>query len=453
MKKEENMKYDLSDAQVEKAKKLWEDRCEKVKKLREFKPTILDLSLREASVATPTGPTRQDKIRLLELIHEMGFKNEDLLIGTLDYGLPDCNEPDDDFCKYLKDNNLHPPPHSFVFTWVGSVSNGNWQVPKSLEKMKDIGIPNTIMDVDISKESLKIIDPPQTRKNVLFALEKAIEWWRKHFPPKDEDGNLAPRIYINFRDCPDAYAEDHEWMMHVAKVVTEKHQVDGVAFEDPRGTFFHYDIYTITAMIRTVIPRETKLLVHLHSGNGTQNAGMLEAFLAGADGFWAGLPKEAATIGHVSGAEILANLVRVDNQNMKKYKMNRLMPITREMTQINMLRSIPDDYPIIGNHAYTSMLSVFDQKAGREMDLPPENIGTIYTHRIAALSSDEPVIKGRLAEIGISDCTTEVATKMRCLMRKDLQQGIKVEYNEEPFLRDLYDRAKREIAGENQSSS
>ena len=147
----------------------------------------------------------------------------------------------------------------------------------------------------------------------------------------------------------------------------------------------------------------------MHSGAGFENASVMQALAEGADGVWGGLPKRAATIGHASLGELIANLMRVGNRNMARYKTSELLEYARFLQVLDEQEPVPEDLPILGSNAYRLTLSFFEQVAGRFMDLPPEWIGRSYGYRVCPVVSDPPVLAGRLAEVlGGATCAAAI---------------------------------------------
>lgn len=220
--------------------------------------------------------------------------------------------------------------------------------------------------------------------------------------------------------------------------------IEGLSMEDDRGTFLPFQVGAFVAIARSYMPAPQKILVHMHSGGGFENAAVLEALLNGADGAWGGLPKRAAIIGHASLGELIANLVRVGNAHMKDYQLNNLMPLATNLQIMDENEPVEDDIPILGHNAYRLPLSFFRQKAGRFMDLVPEQIGGTYRYRICPVVSDPAVIAGRLAEVTGLPATSfaeDVLTQMVRLMRRDLRAGLRIVYDEPDNLQNLYQRA------------
>jgi isopropylmalate/homocitrate/citramalate synthase len=244
-------------------------------------------------------------------------------------------------------------------------------------------------------------------------------------------------------DGCDAFAENAELTYEILGLLAEQ-PIEGVSIEDDRGTFMPFQVGAFVAAARYLLPPPLKLLVHMHSGAGFENASLIEALLNGADGVWGGLPKRAALIGHASLAELIANLVRVGNPHMAKFKLADLLPLARSLQELDDQAPVPDDLPILGANAYRLTLDFFRQKQERFMDLPPSSIGGSYGYRICPLAADAPVLAGRLAEVTgrpPQSFPGEVLTQMIRLMRRDLRAGWRIVYDEPKHLLELYARA------------
>lgn len=408
-----------------------------LERLRALKPVFLDLSIAEPAVGTPLGHTVRDKFELLRLGRRMGFR--DILLATFDVPLPDEPQVDDDFVEHLvaRGEDL---TGCFAFTQLGRIDeNGAYQPDHSMVKTQRFGIPNTLVDLRLSRAHVPL--DPESRRIYLDTLQASIDWFHVNLRG---DGGIRPRIYLNYQDLPDAYFEDREWVMEVTKFLSTQ-PIAAVTFEDGRGTLFPFQVGAIAATLRRLLPQEVLVLIHVHSGNGMENACVLEALLQGADGMWAGFVKEAAIIGHASSAELLANLVRIDNPHVKaNFRVDELLPIARQMTQINTGNPAPDDIPIIGANAYRVTLPFFEQKTGCPMDLPPERVGGSYGYRITPVASDGRVIAGRLQEVlGIpaETITQPLLDTMIRLMRRDMRAGNRIAYDQPDQLRSLHARA------------
>lgn len=407
----------------------------KIDTLRSIKPYLIDLSLRENPVGARIGQTLADKLSILPRLREFGFRN--ILLGTLDYAMPDELEVDDDFMRYLRDHQIDMSG-CFAFTDIGIAQADGMLTPSSSQrKLQAYGVPNTLHEIYLTEAGMSgQYDLATLRRS----LPASIQWLNDNV--RGDDGG-KPRILINIVDGCDAFAEDPDTVCSILGLLAEQ-AIEGVSIEDDRGTYLPFQVGAFVKVARSFLPPPLKILVHMHAGGGFENASLIEALLNGADGAWGGLPKRAAVIGHASLGELIANLVRVGNAHMHDYRLDQLLPLATRLQVLDEEEPVPDDLPILGNNAYRLPLSFFRQQAGRFMDLVPEAIGGTYRYRICPVVSDAAVIAGRLAEVtgrppeAFSDA---ILDQMIRLMRRDLRAGKRIVYDEPEQLLLLYARA------------
>lgn len=418
------------------ARAIWAKANAKVEQLRNVDPYLIDLSLRENSVGSRVGQTLKEKLAMLPKLRAFGFKN--ILLGTLDYSISDELEVDDDFLMYLRDHKIDMTG-GFVFSDIGLVaSDGTFTPSPSMLKMKAYGVPNTLHEIYLSKAGMAgQYDMATLRRSVPASIK-----WVNDNIVGDHGGK--PRILINIVDGCDAFAEDPEGTCAIMDLLA-KQQIEGISIEDDRGTYMPFQVGAIVEMARVCLPAPLKILVHMHSGGGFENASVLEALLRGADGVWGALPKRAAIIGHASLGELIGNLVRVGNPHMKdSFQLSQLLPLATALQVEDDEEPLPADLPMLGNNAYRCSLDFFRQTEGRFMDLVPEAIGGTYRYRICPLVSDPPVLAGRLAEVTgqpAADFPHAIMVQMIRLMRRDLRAGNRIVYDDPVKLLDLYTRA------------
>jgi hypothetical protein len=411
---------------------------EKIDRLRSMQPYLIDLSLRENPVGARIGQTLADKLAILPRLREFGFRN--ILLGTLDYAMPDELEVDDDFMMYLRDHQLDRNG-CFAFTDIGiAAADGTFTPSPSQRKLQAYGVPNTLHEIYLSKAGMAGQYDLETLRR---SLPASIAWLNANI--RGDDGG-QPRILVNIVDGCDAFAEDPDTACSILSLLAEQ-AIEGISIEDDRGTYLPFQVGAFVAVARSFLPPPLKLLVHMHAGGGFENASVIEALLNGADGAWGGLPKRAAIIGHASLGELIANLVRVGNPHMQaSYRLDQLLQLATRLQVLDEEEPVPDDLPILGNNAYRLPLSFFRQQAGRFMDLPPEAIGGAYRYRICPVVSDAAVIAGRLAE-GTGQAAESfpeaVLNRMIRLMRRDLRAGKRIAYDEPAQLLQLFARASR----------
>lgn len=411
---------------------------EKIDRLRSMQPYLIDLSLRENPVGARIGQTLADKLAILPRLREFGFRN--ILLGTLDYAMPDELEVDDDFMMYLRDHQADMNG-CFAFTDIGlTAADGTFTPSPSQRKLQAYGVPNTLHEIYLSKAGMAGQYDLETLRR---SLPASIAWLNANI--RGDDGG-QPRILINIVDGCDAFAEDPDTACLILSLLAEQ-AIEGISIEDDRGTYLPFQVGAFVAVARSFLPPPLKLLVHMHAGGGFENASVIEALLNGADGAWGGLPKRAAIIGHASLGELIANLVRVGNPHMQaSYRLDQLLQLATRLQVLDEEEPVPDDLPILGNNAYRLPLSFFRQQAGRFMDLPPEAIGGAYRYRICPVVSDAAVIAGRLAEVtgqAAESFPEAVLDRMIRLMRRDLRAGKRIAYDEPAQLLQLFARASR----------
>ena len=404
----------------------------KLERLQSLDPLLLDVSLREPCFSSYYGHTLQNKVDLLRMVDEFGIR--DKIIATLDFQYPEYPEVEDEFCIYL--NRIgYDLAGCFAETAVGTMSRGRFVPGPSMLKLVEYNIPNTLHEIYLlDKDSA---NHPQ----VLERIANSVAWLRQNVTG-DHGGPC--RIYVNVPDLPDAFYDiaSRDWACQVLGLLAELN-VDGVSFEDARGTYFPFQIGAIVRAMKAILGPAQKVLFHSHTGNGMENASVLEALLEGADGYWAGMDKESSTIGHASMGELVANLMRAGNPAMAaKYKVERLLPICHAMHRINNETAPPQTWPIQGSNAYRQMYTGFDQTATRFMDLPPKAVGNAYTFRISPAGSDWRVIVGRVREALGFKTDQPTAKSMILLMRQDLLNGIRIRYDDPDQLLKLYKRAQ-----------
>lgn len=407
----------------------------KLDRLKNIKPVLLDVSLREPAVGSPVGQTLQSKLALFPKLRQFGFEN--IILGSLNYALPNHLQVDDDFMIRLR-NIGADLTGCFALTDPGHVDAGGAYVPSpSQEKLRQYGVPNTVHEIYLADGGLLVPFDLATFKRDLLA---SLAWMRANI--RGENGN-PPRVILNIVDGCDAFAVNLPRVCAVLQFVASL-PLEAVSIEDDRGTYMPFQVGAFVAIAKGLLPAEMKLLVHIHGGAGFENASAIEALLNGADGLWGALAKRTAVNGHASTGELIANLVRVGNEAMNDYRVRDLLPLARHIQEAADCQPVPDDLPILKRNAYRLPLSFFRQRAERPMDLAPEVIGGQYRFRICPVVSDAAVIAGRLAEVTgrpVDAYPANVLTCMISMMRQSLRQGFQIRYDDPDELRALHRRA------------
>lgn len=424
------------NSKLQQARAFYQGAQDKLDVLRNIDPFFIDLSLRENPVGARVGQTIGDKKAILPLVQQFGFKN--ILLGTLDYSMPEELEVDDDFMMWLRDSGADMTG-CYVFTAIGIENEqGVFTPDPSMLKMQSYKVPNSLHEIYLSDIGMQGQYDIETMKRSVVA---SVNWMMNNI--QGENGG-PPKLLINIVDGCDAFAENPERTCEVLQLLSTL-PIQGISIEDDRGTYLPFQVGAFFAMARTFLPQPFKIVAHMHAGGGFENASVLEALANGADGAWGGLPKRAAIIGHASLGELIANLVRIGNPHMaEQYQLQNLLPLARHLQILDEKEEVPADLPILGYNAYRLTLSFFEQIEGRFMDLPPEKIGGKYGYRVCPVVSNTAVIAGRLAEVTgrpVFDFPDAVTTQMIRLMRRDQRAGLRIVYDEPANLVELYGRA------------
>ncbi len=391
---------------------------------------LLILSVREACFAAVVGHTLADKLAIWPLLDQLQI--QDRIIATLDYAFPDQIEVEDDFCIHLRDHH-YDLSHCFAMTEVGTVDDAGFHPDTSVEKLISYTIPNTLHEINL-------LPKPIDSTEAMQRLTASVAWLREAYANM---GNPTGRIYINIVDLMDTFMADRDYALDVLACLATL-AVDGVSFEDGRGSYFPFQVGAVVAATKAVLPANFAILFHCHSGNGMDNASVIEALLQGATGYWGGLERTSSTIGHASVGELMANLARAGNPNMaRRYALAQVIPVSLAMYTINnALPNPPDDWPISGFDAYRTVLSDFTQTDRRKMDLPPQMIGATPQYRIAPVGSDVSVVQQRVWEVVGVKIECDMAQKMILTMRSELRDGQRIIYDQPAQLTALYQRCQ-----------
>jgi hypothetical protein len=203
----------------------------KIDALRRIKPYFIDLSLRENPVGARVGQTLEDKRAILPLVRDFGFEN--ILLGTLDYAMPEELEVDDDFMMYLRDNKLDMTG-CFAFTQIGIAKpSGQFTPDPSMTKLQAYGVPNSLHEIYLSKRGMAGMYDMETLRRSVVA---SIKWMNENIRG---DHGRKPRILINIVDGCDAFAEDPRAACEMLELLAQQ-QIEGISIEDDRGTYLPF---------------------------------------------------------------------------------------------------------------------------------------------------------------------------------------------------------------------
>ena len=363
---------------------------ERMARLRRIVPTVVDVSCRECVLTATYGHTLDDKIKLLDLVRGLGIT--DLSVVSF-YGF---HNVDIQFLHHLAAKRVDMDG---LFAFIGEAQNSEEGKPvepnDGMREVLDAGMPNVIFDVRIHPNTHTEMgrDP----EDALRDIERSILFMREKLPAESAGRG---RIYVNLPDFFNTYDDHPEFLLRVLKLL-QTMPIGAVLFEDTRGTHFHFQTYEIVKLLRRYNPTPRKILVHPHSGNGLEDAAMIDAILGGADGIWTAFTPHGGLIGHGSSLMLLSNLLRAGNPHVKDaYALERFTHTAQEMWKVHTGGDdIGKDHPVVGEHAYRYIDRNFQQRE-RACDLPPETFGRREGWRLTPGWSPPYTISQRLKELG-----------------------------------------------------
>ena len=412
---------------------------EKMSRLRELDPCILDMSFREATLSSRHGHTLADKIELYELAREFGFT---------DFGLSnfyDFPSVTDQFLDWLLENDV--PLDQFLVTIAVEPGDGGNAVARSpaVARSEEAGIPNVILLIEIRPATVELSG--RDRAQMLRDIDRYIRHYRAELPPETE---RVGRIYIRIADIFDAFDDDPRYVVQVLKLLGAS-PIAGILYEDVRGSRFTFESNALVRLMRRYVAPPRKILAHPHSGNGMEDAATIEAVLEGADGVWSGFTPQAAQGGHGSALMFLTNLVRAGNPNVQRlYQLRKLVDVARRMWQIHDRHDIEPNTPVVGERAYRYVDQYFEQ-GDLPCDLAPELVGAQAGYEIMPAWAPTYVIGKRLEELGYEPEVYRNRTllhRVRALISEAQMNGMHVRYDDPDELAPVVERARREVGTE-----
>ena len=411
----------------------------KFARLRDIVPHIIDLSCREGSLPADYGHTLDDKKELLKLAKQFGFT--DIAVSSF-FNFVNIDEV---FARYLKQSGDSMDGY-FSNVMVAKTEDGQPLAPSyGMQRIAEIGIPNVLMLMEIRPKT--IATDGRTYADVFRDIVQSVGHLRDVALPKRT--KRRGRIYARFLDIFDAWDEDPAIVVQALKLLRSL-PVDAVIFEDVRGTHFPFQTAELVKLIRRYTPEDRVVLVHPHSGNGMEDATVIEAILAGADGVWAGFTPHAAQGAHGSSLMLLSNLARAGNPHIEKiYRFKRLADIADRMANIHMGEAIHKDHPVIGERAYRYIDDGFIQ-GDAPCDLDPARIGRKAGYRVTPAHSSPWAISNRLRQLGYPKRLYGDKTfvrEIRILMAEANIAGQRIEFDQADEMSKLVDAAQRRRSG------
>ena len=196
-------------------------------------------------------------------------------------------------------------------------------IPLGLLKMKEYGISNAIIEVDLAIDSVdwKGMFPVSRLAEHLTFLFK----WCDQNLAKPLDGGKRNH-FINIRDFPVAMMKCPRRVHKTVKAIANipaPFRPAGLLHEEPMGEYFGDEVAAWNRLVRQTMDEngwpslfqqdgktlDGLLLHHAHRQWGMADAVVLDVLASGADGIWCSIAEEGAAMGHASSCVTLGNLI------------------------------------------------------------------------------------------------------------------------------------------------
>ena len=399
---------------------------------------ILDNSIRESTVGQPLCHTLQDKINIFKEIKRIEIK--DMMVASFSHH----HQVDDDFVQYLKDTK-EDFTNFFAFSEIvnGINDDGTYDssgIPIQLQKIQKYGILNPFFEVDLASKKIDW-DNKFTVDDICQILYELIMWTNNNI-------SSTSRIAVNIRDYVKVMKEAPERFFGVLRFLSRlppHHQPWCLAIEDGTGDAFHFELASWIQTTRSVMDEDGwksgKLIVHIHQKFDLSTASQLECLAAGADGIWAGLSDDGATIGHASSSVTILNLLRLGNTKViQKYNIKQLKKSATTVTRITTGKDPPCNQVLFGENA-TDI--VFEDFGVGEFDIAHMFNESSSIRLSVSVATPSLVLSQLKIYFGDNPQFTSMvlAEEMIRLMHEDLCSQVKKNYNDKNELAELFARA------------
>jgi len=165
-------------------------------------------------------------------------------------------------------------------------------------------------------------------------MSERMRWVRKNMA-KDS------HILFNFRDFGDCMKREPERLFYVVNYLSSlpaNERPFALIYEES-GKYLPEEVGAWTAAVRKEMDdcgfKEGHLLVHVHEQWGMQDATQLDCLANGANGVWASLCIEGASMGHSTSTVMIMNLVRLGNKKvLKQFNCSKLREAAINVTMI-----------------------------------------------------------------------------------------------------------------------
>ncbi|MFT5466634.1 MAG: isopropylmalate/homocitrate/citramalate synthase [Verrucomicrobiales bacterium] len=410
-------------------------------RLRDLDLIVFDNSLRESTVGQLRGHTLENKFNIYRQSRKCGFKN--IIVASFSH----TPRVDDTFFGHLQDQGEDMSPLMAFSDVTESIKDGlpnTEDIPIALLKMQKLGIHNPIIEIDLADSH---IDWQRfTGDDMCKLLDKWISF--AHY-----ELSLDSRVHINLRDFPFAMAAAPERVLDVITFLAklpDEFRPKGIMYEEPTGKFLPEEMGAWTASIRRVMDENGwesgNLLVHVHRKWGIADDIQPQCLIHGANGIWASLCEEGASLGHACSTVTIMNLVRLGNKKvLDRYNCTELRNAAAEVTRLTIGRD-PDPRQTVYGERALDLSFDFGRIAGGRLAEGDFDIAAFFgvqaPVRISTLASAR-MVRERMVDLFGEDpqFTDEMGERMKAVMIEDLKAGRKEEYMSSYGIALLFDRS------------
>ena len=146
-------------------------------------------------------------------------------------------------------------------------------VPVGLRKLKDVGLWNVILEVDLGDTTYNFLE---------FSVEKMAQLIKKWLVWIHENLHKQAKVFVNFRDLPEVMLFNSERIFYIIDYLARlpSHlKLFGLLFEEPKGTSLPDEFGLMTKYIRKKMNANNwngHLLIHVHEKFGFSDYTALE---------------------------------------------------------------------------------------------------------------------------------------------------------------------------------
>lgn len=408
------------------------------KNLKQNELFVLDNSLRESTVGQLRGHTIENKWKIYEQIKKVGFKH--IIVASFSH----MTRLGDTFIKQLHEKG-EDFTNLYAFSeFLESIDKDRVPdtktIPIGMKKMKELGIKNAIIEMDLVYRGIDYKKFKVEAINDL--LQKRLRWIRKNL---DKDA----KVFINFRDLPDGMVKKPKRIFKVIRFLSslpKEERPFGLVTEES-GKYLPEQLGVWMKAIRREMDacgfQDGHLLIHVHNQWGLQDSTQLECLANGANGIWASLIIQGASMGHSCSTVMLLNLIRLGNKKvLKQYNCTALREAAQEVCRIT---TGHDPWPLQVVYGERALDMVFGMPNftpdKKEFDMATF-FGERHVMRMTTLASPKMIVD-RLTFLFGEDrqFTEERGQRMLEVMLEDLHKNRKEEYMSAVGIALLFDRS------------